>query len=807
VANVYPIRPHDEGQDPEQAAVPVPAPAAPGDDRPSPYAPAPADDIPPTGLQSTPEQLQDDHRDQDQGDDQGDQGDQGDGIDVDGDGRPDLIIDPGQPMPWTGGQSALDLADTRPAGDLVPVDPALAPGRVRDAVIARRDGQRADILPGWAKSSEGMKAAAGWVWSYYWHALRFHAVRSPIYLAKVLLILVPRGLVRATAGLCGWLSGAESAPLRAYVVAKDDPATFLALKRQQQDQTNRRLLILAGALLAALVAAVVAPIVVPGPVLLLVPLAALAGLAVLGRDAAAPVLGRAVTTFSAPRLTADTIVAALGALGIAELNKAIRLDPATGVGFPAPIQRETLGWRADIDLPLGVVPADVAEKRSELASGLRRRLGCVWPEADPTQHEGRLILHVLDKDFASMKPPAWPLAERGQHDYFTPYLFGWDYRGQEIPLCLFEINILVGALPGQGKSATMRVAASASALDPTVELWIAELAGKGDFAELEPVAHRYVNGVDDASIRAAAAMLSELRAECERRLTVLGEKVPASMKPDKKVTRQIANHPRWGLHPLVGILDEAQNVFIHKDVGKQAGEDAETILRLSRAVAVTLLLGTQIPDSKSVPPGVTRQAAVRFALKVADQVANDMVLGTGMYKRGYQANTFRAGADAGLGLLAGVTTNPVTVRSAYLDGPAVEKIAKRARTLREEAGTLSGHALGEDTTREHPDQILLDVVRTWPDTGRESAWSEEIAAQLAAYSTRYDGYDATAVGDEMRRRGIEVKDRGRRIEGVPTTRKGVALPDVRRAIQARGLALAGGDQGAIEAGRSQPDQD
>lgn len=772
MANIYPIRPQDEAQGPEQAA----EHGAP----PSPYAPEQDD------LEARPQETGESAVEE---------------IDVDGDGRPDRILAPGEPLPdpeaWTGGEAALQLADSEQSAlDLVDA-PAL-PVRVQDALIARRDAERAEILPSWARSREGVKAAGRWVAGYYWHAFRFHAARSGIYLVKVLLILVPRGMVRTVTGLIHWVTAAEGAPLRAYAVSKDDVQAYLNLKRQQENESNRRWLILGLTLVVGLVAIGTAMFVVPPGLLLLVPLVAVGALAVLGIDAGNPVMGRAVAKFEMPRLTADVIVAALGALGIAELNKAIRNDPVTGVAFPSPIQRETLGWRADIDLPLGVVPADVAEKRSELASGLRRRLGCVWPEADPTQHEGRLILHVLDRDFASMKPPTWPLAERGTHDYFQEYVFGWDYRGREIPMCLFEINILVGALPGQGKSATMRVAACASSLDPTVELWIAELAGKGDFAELEPILHRYVNGVDDASIRTAAAMLSELRAECERRLTVLGEKVPASMKPDKKVTRQIADSGRYKLHPLVYILDEAQNVFTHKDVGKQAGEDAEAILRLSRAVAVSFLLGTQIPDSKSVPPGVTRQAAVRFALKVADQIANDMILGTGMYKRGYQANTFRAGADAGLGLLAGVTANPVTVRSAYLDGPAVEKIVKRARAAREAAGTLSGHALGEDTSREHPDQVLIDVVRVW-SAGDTVAWSEDIAAQLSAYSSRYDGWDAIAVGDEMRRRGIEVKDRHRKVEGVGITRKGVAVADVRRAIQARGMAIEGSPQGGAEA--------
>src|SRR6266496_6542187 len=52
-----------------------------------------------------------------------------------------------------------------------------------------------------------------------------------------------------------------------------------------------------------------------------------------------------------------------------------------------PITRDGPGWRADVDLPPGVTVGDVVDKRPELASGLRRPLGCVWPEGDPGVHE------------------------------------------------------------------------------------------------------------------------------------------------------------------------------------------------------------------------------------------------------------------------------------------------------------------------------------------------------------------------------------------------------------------------------------
>ena len=44
--------------------------------------------------------------------------------------------------------------------------------------------------------------------------------------------------------------------------------------------------------------------------------------------------------------------------------------------------RDGPGWLWRGDLPPGVTAGAVSEKREELASGLRRPLGCVWPETD-----------------------------------------------------------------------------------------------------------------------------------------------------------------------------------------------------------------------------------------------------------------------------------------------------------------------------------------------------------------------------------------------------------------------------------------
>lgn len=90
------------------------------------------------------------------------------------------------------------------------------------------------------------------------------------------------------------------------------------------------------------------------------------------------------------------------------------------------------------------------------------------------------------------------------------------------------------------------------------------------------------------------------------------------------------------------------------------------------------------------------------------QVENDMILGTSAYKNGIRATTFRPQIDAGIGYLLGAGPGPQVVRTFYLDVNATERIAIRARALRESAGTLTGHATGELA---EPRDVLADLAR------------------------------------------------------------------------------------------------
>jgi S-DNA-T family DNA segregation ATPase FtsK/SpoIIIE len=399
------------------------------------------------------------------------------------------------------------------------------------------------------------------------------------------------------------------------------------------------------------------------------------------------------------------ITRALGSLGIAGIDRWLR--DGRELVFPSPVREDGPGWRAEVDLPYGVTAAMVIDRREQLASGLRRPLGAVWPEPVTSEHAGRVELWVGRQDVAKARQAPWPLLRGGQADIFQPIPYGTDVRGRVVKAPLIYGNWLIGAIPRQGKTAAVRVLACAVALDPLAEMWVHELKGSGDLDPLEKVAHRFVSGVDAPSIGYAAESLRLLRAEVMRRTERL-KALDRAVCPDKRVTRQIAAKASLRLRPLVCFIDEAQNLFIDPEHGKAAGADAEFIIKIGPAFGVILVIATQRPDQKSLPTGVSGNVSTRFCLKVMGQVENDMILGTSAYKNGLKATTFRHDLDAGIGYLLGAGPAPQVVRTFYLDMHAAERVAIRARALREAAGTLTGHAL--EDAGEGPRDVLTDVL-------------------------------------------------------------------------------------------------
>ncbi|WP_217197082.1 FtsK/SpoIIIE domain-containing protein [Streptomyces buecherae] len=645
--------------------------------------------------------------------------------------------------------------------------------------------KRRPVIPGWLRSRAELTTAARWLARHYGHLVAYHGWRSPVYAAR-LVVQCPRGAARFVGGAMRWVADAEGEPVRLASVRREDAAEYLKLSRQRDNRVRLRTLVAVLASLAGTGAALALYVLAPGW-LQSVSLAALVlALGHAGAPSNRPLTTRAVELPRWQTLTSDMVQQALGALSISQINQSVAKGREALV-FTAPISRDGPGWRAEGDLPFGVTVADVMNRRDRLASALRRPLGCVWPEATPDEHTGRLVLWVGDQDMNKGQQPAWPLAKSGQVDLFEPVAFATDQRGRWVRLTLMYVAGIIGSVPRMGKTFLLRLLLLIAALDPRAKLYTFDLKGTGDLDPVgDQVAHRHRAGEDTEDIEYALHALRELRDELRRRAKVI-RSLPRDVCPESKVTTELASKQSLGLHPIVVGVDECQVWFEHPTHGREFEEICTDLVKRGPATGIVLLLATQRPDSKSLPTGISANAGMRWCLKVMGQIENDMVLGTGAYKRGVRASMF-AWADKGICYFVGEGEDARIVRSVYVDAPTAEVIALRARTLRQKLGLLTGHALGESpaTAPAASFDLLADVLAV-VGPNEPKVWSETVVTRLAELRPEvYDGWEAEQLGAALKPYGITTGQVwGTAPDGKKANRRGITRAHISAALAER----------------------
>ncbi|MFJ9693667.1 cell division protein FtsK [Kitasatospora sp. NPDC101183] len=655
------------------------------------------------------------------------------------------------------------------------------------------EGTRRPILPAWLLSRAELRTQLAYVAGRMGHTVAYHAIRAPLYAAR-LAVRSPRGAARVLNFLGRWTSDAEGQPLRAAAARREDAELYLKLTRQRDNRVKLRSLVSLLGSVFGLTAVIVLWVLTSTATLLALASAVVLALGVAGAPADEPLIGRAVVKAKAPKLTSDMVVRALESLGIGGITSA--RTKGSSITFPAPIMRDGPGWRADVELPHGVTVADVMGKRGQLASGLRRPLGTVWPEQAPGEHPGRLVLWVGDQDMAKAKKPAWPLATRGTVDLFDPVGFATDQRGAWVNVTLMFVAGIIGAVPRMGKTFLLRLLLLIAALDPRAELHTYDLKGTGDLDPVgEKVSHRHRAGDDEEDIEYAIADMRELQAELRRRTKVI-RSLPRDVCPESKVTSKLADNKSLRLHPIVVGVDECQRWFEHPKYGGELEEICTDLVKRGPATGIVLLLATQRPDSRSLPTGISANAVLRLCLKVMGQIENDMVLGTSAYKSGIRATTFTS-ADKGLAyFIGGEGADAQIISAVFVNAPGAEAIAERGRQAREQAGLLTGHAAGNaDTTpAAAPAYDLLADLLAVMSPDEPKLWSETIVTRLA--ELRPDAYgpwgalEGRAKADQLvtalKPHGIATGQVwGTTEDGRGANRRGITRTDVLKAVTER----------------------
>jgi S-DNA-T family DNA segregation ATPase FtsK/SpoIIIE len=425
------------------------------------------------------------------------------------------------------------------------------------------------------------------------------------------------------------------------------------------------------------------------------------------------------------------------------------------------------GWAVTIDLPATRKAADVIKNRDALASALAVDEVQLIVERVRGRggHAGRVFVWVADEDPYAGPPLRTPLLDLEWWDAWRPVPFGRDARNRRIDLPLVWTSLLVGAIPRQGKTFATRLAAAGLILDPYTRLYVFDGKGGKDWEAAEHVAYRYVCGDELTHVEAVRDHLVELVAEVQSRYARMAA-LDDELCPESKITPVITRDPHLHMPITAVIIDEVQ-VFLENPTRQLVGGKKTTIgeytadlltylVRKGPAAGIVVILATQRPDSNTIPSRLRAVLGSRFALRVMDWRDSNIVLGEQMNTRGYDASTLLP-SHKGVGILrpdgetdAGADTLAMTVRTYYMPNPDWRQICARGRSLRQAAGTLAGHAAGDDTVRAIDPASVVKALGA-AATAEPAGWSDEppdLLEPLAAV-VEYLGEDLGPNGREF----------------------------------------------------------
>ncbi|WP_333756343.1 ATP-binding protein [Streptomyces sp. IBSBF 3352] len=481
--------------------------------------------------------------------------------------------------------------------------------------------------------------------------------------------------------------------------------------------------------------------VVWGPALTIGPFLALLALWTVGRkQQAAPqwALPANVRSGEGEPITPSIVVKALRDLGIPALRSAIKDMGDAGASMLGPITIAGCGVEVDVTLPSGVSTNEVQNKRRKLAENLTRHEHEVFITIPTAARTVRLWI----ADSGALDEPIGPSPLVTDDTLTANYKtgkapWGQDLRGDAAALSLYQRHLLITGLSNQGKTAALRALALWLALDRSVEFWMGDLKGAGDWAMFDGIATRLIQGPTDDHVIQVTEMLEDAVEEMNRRLQA---------------------PPGTDFPLLVVIVDEAQVAFMcpvkGEDKRPYGGSSATSryfmgarkIHNQGRAVNVLLWQGTQDPTDQNLPKLVREGAHTRASLALGTESQARMALGDKAVDGGAAPNLLRPGLDKGTLVVAsdGIEIpkgqSSITVRTHYISTDDAHAIADRAKALRDGVATLHSIERGEER------DALADIASVLGDASR--VLTADVLKRLSALSE--DAYGTWTPGDLKR---------------------------------------------------------
>jgi hypothetical protein len=278
------------------------------------------------------------------------------------------------------------------------------------------------------------------------------------------------------------------------------------------------------------------------------------------------------------------------------------------------------GWRARFRLARGQTISDLVAKIPEIESGLGTFRGAVrvYPTPDDLAH--RCEIRVLDVDPHAGAIP-WP--GPSVTSITQPVDLGPFEDASSCLVSFMRVHGIFGGTTGSGKSGGLNVLMSNLVACRDVVIWAIDLKKGMELGPWQSCIDRLATTPEEA-----ITLLRDAVVVLEARAALLAA----------------AGKRSWDISPawpaLVVIIDEYAELA---DEAPDAMSDTDSIARLGRAVAVTLIAATQRPTQKAMGQGAVRsQMDLRICFRVREPRDVDLVLGQGMLRAGWDAHNLNA---------------------------------------------------------------------------------------------------------------------------------------------------------------------
>lgn len=327
------------------------------------------------------------------------------------------------------------------------------------------------------------------------------------------------------------------------------------------------------------------------------------------------------------------------------------------------VKATPVGERVELRTRAGHSAELLSLRMEELRAALKART--VRIDRDP-EASNKITMEVVRRDpLAAVAMVAWLDQAKPTLSLWDPMHLGTTELGVDRRLSLVGRGIVAGGIMDSGKSSLLNLVVATAAKSPAA-LYLIDPQGV-QFGPWRARATMYAQKDPDEAL----AVLEAVQVEIDERLAAM-EALPGVVR---KLTPAVAD--QLGLHPFVLAIDEL--AYHTATVGSGAQRDrfastARDVVSRGRAAGLIPVMATQRPTQDVVPRALTDLFGIRVAFKTANDANSDILLGTGLAARGYNAAEIDL-ESRGVGLLLGPSGIPERIKVAWVSDDVIDGLA------------------------------------------------------------------------------------------------------------------------------------